>query len=386
MKTHLLIMNCSLKDRDDGAKSIDISIENGIIKGIGPSISKGEDSTVIDARGRRVIPGFIDVHIQGAGGADVLDGTEDSLKKISGTCARFGVTGFLATTVYMPGQNNDHLKVAAANTGGDLGGAHLLGIHLEGPFISPEKRGLIQPGSLCAPSRDVLEMIGELTQGTLRIMTIAPELPGNLELISRLIEWKVIASFGHSGASFDETKRGIDAGITHVTHLFNAMASLHHREPGPLLAISERSEVSVQIIADGVHIHPEVLRFASRIFGNGRIVSITDGMQAMGLPDGEYLYNGVRYRSIDGTARYFDGTLIGTAMGMIQLLQRYTEKTGCTFDEALATATVNPANLLGIERRKGKIEIGADADLVLLEADQTVFATIVDGKIVYQAH
>jgi N-acetylglucosamine-6-phosphate deacetylase len=163
------------------------------------------------------------------------------------------------------------------------------------------------------------------------------------------------------------------------------MPSLHHRKPGPLLAIFERPEVSVQIISDGVHIHPEVLRFASRIFGNSRIVSITDGMQSMGLPDGEYLYNGVRYRSIDGTARYFDGTLIGTAMGMNQLLRRYTEKTGCTFAEAIATATVNPAKLLGIEHRKGKIEIGADADLVLLDEDLRVFATIVGGKIVYQS-
>ncbi len=243
---------------------------------------------------------------------------------------------------------------------------------------------MIQPDSLCAPSLDILEIIQDLTQGMLRIMTIAPELPGNLELIKKLKDWNAVASFGHSSATFDETRGGIDAGITHATHLFNAMPSLHHREPGPLLAIFERPEVSVQIIADGVHIHPEVLKFASQIFGNGRIVSITDGMQAMGLPDGEYLYNGIQYRSRDGTARYFDGTLIGTAMGMNQLLKRYSEKTGCTFDEAAATATVNPAKLLGIEHRKGKIKIGADADLVLLEKDLRVSATIVGGKIVYQ--
>jgi N-acetylglucosamine-6-phosphate deacetylase len=384
MKTHTLIRNCITTGKE--TKPVDILIENGKIKKIDLSFSNGGDISVIEAGGRRVIPGFIDVHIQGAGGADVLDGTEESLRKISLTCARFGVTGFLATTIYRPGGNNDHLKVAAANTETNLGGARLLGIHLEGPFISPEKRGMIQPDSICTPSPDILEMIGELTQGTLRIMTIAPELPGNLELIKKLIDLNVVASFGHSGATFEQTIGGIDSGITHVTHLFNAMPSLHHREPGPLLAIFERSEVSVQIISDGVHIHPKVLRFVSRLLGNDRIVSITDGMQAMGLPDGEYLYNGVRYRSIDGTARYFDGTLIGTAMGMNQLLQRYTDKTGCPFYEALATATLNPAKLLGIENCTGTIEIGADADLVLLDEDLRVFATFVGGNKVYQAH
>jgi N-acetylglucosamine-6-phosphate deacetylase len=324
------------------------------------------------------------VHIQGAGGADVLDATPEALQAMSRTCARFGVTSFLATTVYKPGQENRHLRVAAECVGRDLGGAHLLGIHLEGPFISSQKRGMIQPDCLTPPATTILDEIYALTGDTLKMMTVAPELPDSAQTIRTLVDRGAVASFGHSKATYDETVRGFEMGITHVTHLFNAMASLHHRDPGPLAAIFERPDITAQVITDGVHIHPAALRLAFAALGPGRFVTITDGMHAMGLPDGRYIYNKLEYESRDGTARYKDGTLIGTALGLSQMLVRLTQFTPCAVADAIKTVTQNAAQVLGLGQTKGSIAPGQDADLVILENDLSVHTTLVAGQVVYQ--
>jgi N-acetylglucosamine-6-phosphate deacetylase len=331
-----------------------------------------------------IAPGFIDVHIQGAGGADVLDATPEALETMSRTCARFGVTSFLGTTVYKPGQENRHLKIAAEYVGRDLGGAHLLGLHLEGPFISLPKRGMIQPDCITLPSAAILDDIYRLLGGTLKMMTVAPELPESAGTIRALVDNGAVASFGHSKATYDETIRGFAMGITHVTHLFNAMASLLHRDPGPLAAIFERPDITCQVITDGVHIHPAVLRLAFHALGPERFVTITDGMHALGLPDGHYVYNKLEYESRDGTARYKDGTLIGTALGLSPMLARLTQFTPCTAVAAIRTVTENAARVLGLGQTKGAIAPGYDADLVILENDLSVHATIVAGRVVYQ--
>jgi N-acetylglucosamine-6-phosphate deacetylase len=340
---------------------------------------------VLDAGGRLLAPGFIDVHIQGAGGADVLDATPEALATIAQTCARSGVTSYLATTVYKPGQDNRHLEVASECIGRDLGGARLLGTHLEGPFISPKKRGMIQPDCLTDPSPSALDAILRRTGGGLAMMTVAPELPGGLDLVRALVDRGVVASLGHTSASYEETLRGFDAGINHVTHLFNAMPSLHHRDPGPLAAIFERPDVTVQVIADGVHSHPSVVRLAWAAVGPGRFVTITDGMQALGLPDGHYTYNDIPYEARDGAARYKDGTLIGTALGLNRILARLIQFTGCSTATAIRTVTENAAAVLGLNKKTGSIAIGYDADLVLLNEDLSVYTTVVAGRVVYQS-
>ena len=383
MGKKLLISNCRLFDAVGDKRTVSILIEDGVITEIG-QIDAGAGCDVLDAQGRIAAPGFIDVHIQGAGGADVLDGTHEGLETISQTCARFGTTSFLATTVYKTDGTNEHLSLTAECAGRDLGGANLVGIHLEGPFISANKRGMIQPGCICPPSAEALDKILEVTAGKLAMMTIAPEVSGSIEIIRRLADSNIVASFAHSDANYEQTLDGIKAGISHVTHLFNAMPSIHHRSPGPLVAIFESEEVTAQLIADGVHIHPSALKFAFELLGPNRIVLITDGMQAMGLPDGKYVYNGVEYESKNGAARYKDGTLIGTALGLSELLQRLIRFTDCGLDVAIKTVTENPAKVLGIEDRKGSIAVGKDADLVLLDEDLSVNATIVDGKIVFE--
>jgi N-acetylglucosamine-6-phosphate deacetylase len=379
--TSLLITNCRLYDAPESAPLNSILIRQGTIETVGRA---DRADRVLDAGGRIVAPGLIDVHIQGAGGADVLDATPEALETISRTCARFGVTSFLATTVYKPGQENRHLKIAAECTGRDLGGAHLLGTHLEGPFISPHKRGMIQPDCQTSPSEAVLNDIYALLGDTLKMMTVAPELPGSAEIVRTLVGNGAVASFGHSNATYDEAVRGFGMGITHVTHLFNAMACLHHRTPGPLAAIFERPEIMCQVITDGVHIHPAVLRLAFEALGPERFITITDGMQAMGLPDGHYVYNHLEYESKDGTARYGDGTLIGTSLGLNQMLARLTQFTPCPLSAAIRTVTENAAQVLNLGPTKGSITPGRDADLVILEKDMTLYRTIVAGRIVYQ--
>jgi len=384
MSHKLLITNCRLFDAPKDEQATSILIENGVITKIDQIEPGTACDDTLDAQGRIIAPGFIDIHIQGAGGADILDATPEALEAISRTCARFGVTGFLATTVFKPNQDNRHLALAAEYVGRDLGGANLLGIHLEGPFISPEKKGMIRPDCLCPPSSQVLNEIQSITDGHLSMMAIAPELPKSRQIIRSLVDSDIIASFGHSNATYEQTLEGFDAGISHVTHLFNAMVSIHHRAPGPLVAIFQTEHITAQVITDGVHIHPAVLNFTYEKLGPERTFPITDGMQAIGLGDGMFTYNGIEYESKAGAARYKDGTLIGTALGLSQILERFISFTDCPLDTAIRMVSQNPAGLLGLENKKGSIAVGKDADLILLDDNLSVHTTIVAGKIVFQ--
>ncbi len=377
-----LLKNCRLYNSQPNDNPTNILVAGGKIVQIAEDI-KTLDANVIDAQGFIVAPGFIDIHIQGAGGSDVMDSAE-ALVTISKTLARFGVTGFLATTVSKPEIDNKHLERIADKVDKDLGGARILGIHIEGPFINLQKRGGISAKAIYPPSAIELEKILEKCRGTLRIMTIAPELPGNSELIQILIKNNIVASFGHSAANYSETLAGFSGGISHVTHIINAMMPIHHREPGPVTAIFESNDVTAQIISDGVHLHSAIINLIYKNLGIDRCVCITDGMQAIGLPEGKYIYNGREYESRDGVARYYDGTLIGTAVGIDEIARRFRKFTGCSFAEAIDTITINPAKVINQDEHIGKIAVGADADLVLIDQDESVFMTIIKGKIVYQ--
>ncbi|MFA6107961.1 MAG: N-acetylglucosamine-6-phosphate deacetylase [Candidatus Latescibacterota bacterium] len=359
-----------------------VAVDQGRIAAVGGAVPPGAER--IDAAGRFLVPGFIDVHVQGAGGAIVMEGTPQALRTVSATQARYGVTGYLATTVYRPGGDNDHLDAIAAGLADPAPGAACLGIHLEGPFIAPARKGMIRSTCIGPPDPGVMVDIRRRCGAALRMMTIAPELPGSLAVISALAAGGSVAAFGHSAADYDQTRDGIASGITHVTHLFNAMTSIHHRQPGPALALFEAAQVTAQVISDGVHLHPAMVRLVRRLIGDGRIALITDGMQAMGLPDGDYEYDGVAYTARDGAARYCDGTLIGTACGFTRILGTYMRLTGASLAEALVPAVSVPARVLGLEQRKGKVQVGMDADLVVLGADLEVYATLVEGRVVYR--
>jgi N-acetylglucosamine-6-phosphate deacetylase len=379
----LLVENCRLHDAPPDAPLVDVLVRGSVVAEIGAPPGTPAD-TRLDAGGRTLVPGFIDIHIHGAGGADVLDGMPGALETMSRTLARLGTTSFLGTSFMQPHTGNAHLPAAAEQVGRKLGGATLLGLHLEGPFITLERRGGIPPTALYPPSPRALDEVLELTGGTLRMMTLAPELPGNLETVERLVAAGVVAAFGHSDAGYAETKAGIAAGITHCTHLYNAMTGLHHRHPGPLVALHESEGVTVELISDDIHVSAPVVRFTYRAFGADRCVCITDAMRTAGMPDGRYRYGGREFESKDGAARYLDGTLIGTSLSQREVALRFREYTGCAFREAVDAATLVPARVLGIEHRKGSVAVGKDADLVLLDADLSVWATVVEGEVVYR--
>jgi len=383
MKESLLIKNCRLYNaiHDDLLKNI--LIEGGKITDVDSSgITSCEK--IIDVKGKIIAPGLIDVHIQGAGGADILDGTVEALHTISKTLARVGTTSFLGTTVVKPLEDNKHLKLASKYVEKGLEGANLLGFHLEGPFINIKKKGGLDPASIYESSPEKLIEVLEVTSNELKMMTIAPELPGNLEVIKELRRNNIVAAFAHSEADYDETKKGFEAGINHVTHIFNAMPPLHHRKPGPLAAIFESKEVSAQIISDGHHLHPAIVKILYKFLGPDRCICITDGVQAIGLPEGKYIYNGREYESKEGAARYLDGTLIGSAMSLANIALKFWKFTDCSFEEAINSASKNPAVLLGIYDRKGSIDINKDADLIIFDEDYSVYSTIIGGKIVFQ--
>jgi N-acetylglucosamine-6-phosphate deacetylase len=384
MNKPLLIRNCIPYTMPTDKDPADIRIEGKDITELGPALDPS-GCTVLDAGGRIAAPGLIDVHIQGAGGADVLDGTEDALRTFSQTLAQTGSTGFLGTTVVKPETNNAHLRLAKQYVDRGLPGAVMLGFHLEGPFINVKKKGGLSEKCIYPSSPEKLDEILDITGGTLKMMTIAPELPGNLGIIESLVRHGVIAAFAHSDATYKETLRGFEAGINHVTHLFNAMPSLHHRNPGPLTAIFEHRDITAQIISDGHHIHPRIVNLMYRIMGGNRCICITDGMHGIGLPEGRYLYNGKEYESKNGAARYLDGTLIGSTMSLLDIVVKFMEFTGCSFTTAIDTATVVPAKLLKIDDRKGSLAPGKDADIILLNADYSLYATIVEGTLAYRA-
>jgi N-acetylglucosamine-6-phosphate deacetylase len=379
----MIIKDCAVYNADPKQGLSDIRVLNGKISEIGKNLSS-EGETIIDASGKTVIPGIIEVHIQGAGGADILDGTEEALIKMAKTLARLGTTSYLGTTVVKPKENNAHLRFARKYVNKKTGGAYLLGFHLEGPFINPKKKGGLDPNSIYDSSPEKLDEIYEVLGDTLKMMTIAPEMPWNHEAIKSLREHNVIASIAHSDATYDEAKKGIEVGINHVTHIFNAMPSLLHRTPGPIAAIFENKTITAQIIGDGHHLHPSIVKTIYRMIGGDRCICITDGMQAMGLPEGKYVYNGKEYTSKDGAAKYDDGTLIGSTMSLLNIAFKFQQFTGCTFETAINTVTINPAKLLGIEKQKGHIASGFDADIVIIDKDNSVFTTIIDGEVVYK--
>jgi N-acetylglucosamine-6-phosphate deacetylase len=387
--TSLLIRDAAPCDGAETGGLVDIVVAGSRIVAVQPAGGGvGPAARVLDAGGRRVIPGLIDLHVHGAGGADVMDGSADAVATASRTLARLGTTSYLATTFLRPGIGNAHLPVlaGAVNAGrgfAESAGARLLGIHLEGPFVSPVRRGGLPPDALLDPTGRALDEVLELTAGALRMMTIAPELPGGLGLIERLTATGVVASFGHSDADYDQTRAGLAAGINHVTHLYNAMRGLHHRDPGPLVALHEADGVTVQLIADDVHVDRRVIRWTREVFGHGRCVCVTDGIRTTGLPDGDYRLGGLDYSSRDGVARYADGTLIGTSLPLLEVARRFSRYTDCTLGQAVETASLHAARVLGIQDRKGSLEAGKDADIVLLDDDDSVRATVVEGDVVF---
>jgi N-acetylglucosamine-6-phosphate deacetylase len=363
--------------------------EAGRITWVGPR-GQGEPppgAEHLDATGLLVLPGLIDTHVHGSHGDDVmLDGME-GIRRISAAQLRYGTTAYLPSTV--SARPDDLLRAveacrAAARLPGR--GAEIVGIHVEGPFINRQKKGAQPAEGIRDPDADECRRLLDAADGLIRVMTLAPELPGALDLIRLLRREGVIASLGHSAADYDTALAAIDAGATHATHLFNAMPSLHHRSPGLAAACLNEPEIQAEVIADGVHLAPEVVRLAVRAKGPERVILITDAMAAVGRPAGTYMLGKNRVIVRGDVCLLEDGVTIASSMLTMNFAVRNARRFAAVpLTEAVRMATLVPAQVCGCADRKGSIELGKDADLALLHPDFSVAATVLAGEVVYRA-
>jgi N-acetylglucosamine-6-phosphate deacetylase len=342
------------------------------------SIPEG-DYEQLDGGGHLLVPGMIDVHIHGANGFDMMDGTEKSIQEVSSACASSGCTSFLATSVSSTLEDLLEMIRSVKRVIGHEVGAKIAGIHLEGPYLNPKRKGMQNEKYLRHPNLEEMKLIFQEAGSLIKMVTIAPELPGGMELISFLKERGVVIAIAHSDATYEEAKLAFASGASHVTHCFNGMRPIHHRDPGVIVAAFEEKHVSLQAIVDNVHLHPAIIRLMHTLKGPEGMVLITDALQAMGLGDGNYIFGGHHVTVSEGIARLEDGTLASSTVTMNEAL-RYTVETGIPLIDAIQMASTSPANILALQH-KGAITVGFDADLVLLDDEFKVLWTMVDGQI-----
>jgi len=329
-------------------------------------------------------PGFIDIHIHGGAGHDVMEADDKALARIETQMARHGVTAYLPTTVTAPQdrilQALEHLGKAVRRND-NSGRASPIGIHLEGPFISHAKRGVHPPANLMQPSPRILERFWQASEGQIRMMTIAPEVPGALETIRYARTLGVHSSLGHSNATHAEARAGIAAGADHATHTFNAMRPLDHRDPGILGAILEDDGLSADIIVDGIHVDPSVVRLFLRAKGDDRAILITDAISATGMPEGTYRLGDFEVQVKDGRCESA-GKLAGSVLTLDRAVSNVMNFAQWQLQRAVKLASLNPARLLGVTDRRGVIAAGRRADLVALTPEGKVMHTIISGELV----
>ncbi|MFY0545851.1 N-acetylglucosamine-6-phosphate deacetylase [Brevibacillus sp. H7] len=332
-----------------------------------------------------ICPGFIDMHMHGIGGHDTMDGTEESLQAISGALVRFGVTSFLATTMTAP---LDRLAEVVENVSAvsRLGtkGASIAGIHLEGPWINPRYKGAQNEEHIVSPELEQAKRLYELSDGLIKVVTIAPEQPGALETIRFFKEQGVIVSAGHTGATFAQAKQAVDCGVEHFTHCFNAMTGMHHREPGVAGAAMYFERLSTELIADGEHVHPAVMSILYRVKKASRLALVSDSMRATGLEQGVYELGGQPVHVDGGRAALADGTLAGSILTLNRAVRNMVVLCGVTLPDAVAMASQTPAKILGLSDRKGRLAAGYDADITILAESFEVAACYVNGRLAYE--
>jgi len=366
----------------DGAwkTGLDILVEGEKITDIQPR-GTWKDGRTVDVQGGYLTPGFIDIHIHGSNGSDVMDAREDSLENISAFLAGNGTTSWLATTMTqtIPRIQNALHTVSEYMQEKSHKGAQILGAHMEGPFINPLAKGAHVEECIIPPDRKTFEEITAETPDIVRLMTLAPEREGALEFADYLKDRGIVVSIGHTRAAYDQCVCAMQHGITHICHFYNAMTPLNHREPGVVGAVLDNDSATIELIADLIHIHPAALRLAVRVKGPDRTVLITDAMSAAGLKDGNYELGGLPVHVQDGAARLKDGTLAGSVLTQNRALCNMV-KIGIPSEDVIAMLTETPAREIGVDGYKGKLRKGYDADINVLDEDFRVRETFVKGK------
>jgi N-acetylglucosamine-6-phosphate deacetylase len=359
----------------------DLAIANERIAALGQDLSLAQ-APVLDATACLILPGFIDVHVHGGVDHDVMDASVQGLAALANFFARHGVSAFLPTTMTAPHANTLAAVSAIAQQDSTPGrGARILGVHLEGPYISPKFPGA-QPATFIRPP-NLDEFTELLAAGPVRMITLAPEAPGAEALIRAAAKQNVVAVLGHTNATYEECKMAVAWGVTQATHTYNAMSGLHHRRPGTLGAVLSNDAIYAQLIADNIHVHPAGMKILARCKGVERTVLITDAMRATGLGPGTYDLGGQMVTVKDGECRLADGTLAGSLLTMERALANFMAATGLSLAEAWPATSRTPARALGLAHELGAILPGYHADLVLLDAQLQVVATVVGGEVVY---
>ena len=359
---------------EDGA----LHIYDGQIEWVGKAAAAPTHDILsyVDLTGKILAPGFIDLQLNGGFGSDFTQRPE-TIWDVAAQLPRFGITSFLPTIITSSPDTLDRAKQVLIDQPVEAAGSEPLGLHLEGPFLNPAKKGAHPEHHLRMPNQD--EVLDWSPESGITLVTLAPELHEGLDTIEQLVSNGVIASVGHTCATYAETQAAILAGTSYATHLFNAMTANHHREPGVIGAVLDAEEMVFGLIADGIHVHPAVIR---QVWAQAkdRINLVSDGMAALGCLPGEYRLGDQVVFVNKNSARLRDNTLAGAICPLDQALRNLISWTGCTLEEAIKTVTLTPANLLSMPH-KGRLEAGCDADLVILNRDLTVESTYVRGEL-----
>ena len=354
-----------------------IIVQGNQIVEIKKRIARPGNFRIYDFSGLYVAPGFIDLQVNGGVGIDFLNATPAQVKKVADFYLAHGTTGIVATVITSDlGNMRQALEAIACSSAPSI-----LGVHLEGPFISKEYKGAHAEEHIILPSKDALIKIINRHSRMVRLVTLAPELPNADEVIDYVTDLGAAVALGHSSATYTEAMRAIEKGIKLFTHLPNAMRGLHHREPGAVGAALD-SDVYVSLICDGVHLHPAFVRLVSKIKGYDRICLITDAISATGLPDGVYRLGKLTIFVTNGVARLFNGVLAGSTLTMERAVQNFMKFTNCSLPEAVRCATLNPARILGIDLKTGSVEVGKKADLVVFDENFNIKHVFFSGTLI----
>jgi N-acetylglucosamine-6-phosphate deacetylase len=344
-----------------------------------------QDSLIIEAQGKLVLPGLIDTHVHGSHGDDVMVNGAEGIRRISRALMHYGTTSYLPSTI--SARHDDLLRAieacVEAEENPDLS-AEIIGLHVEGPFINAGKKGAQPSAGIRDPDPNQCLEYLRAVPGRIKIMTLAPELPGGIELVRLLDQHGVIASLGHSEADYETALAAIEAGASHATHLYNAMPTLHHRQPNLTTACLNEPGIRAEIILDGIHVAPEMARLAFKAKGRDGLILITDAMMAVGCADGTYRLGDSDVRVEGERCTLTDGVTIASSMlTMNRAVSRAISFTGASLVDAVYMASLLPATLCGVADRKGSLEKGKDADIAVLNEDFSVFATIRGGEVGY---
>ena len=372
MTTTLIHASCALTPTTE-ITDVGILIRDGVIEAIGPRSGLSLPAGVKEIRtvDKTAVPGFIDIHIHGAGGRDVMEGSPEALEAVARKVAEYGTTSLLATTVTT---GTDDICRAATGISQYITRQHLakhvraevLGIHFEGPFLSKERAGVHPLRWIQLPSAELLERFLEAAAGNARLLTIAPELLGATPCIDAARKAGLVVSLGHTNADYEQTRFAIARGVRSATHTYNAMRPFTHRDPGVIGAVLTTPEISAELIADGVHVEEGAMKLLLQAKGHERVILVSDGLSATGMPDGKYMLGDIELTVTNGVCRNAAGVLAGSTLTLDRALRNIVNL-GVPLPNAVRMLTLNPASLLGIEFKKGSLRVGADADIVLFD-------------------